>query len=68
MLVMAMTAGFNASKNSDGPAYHAAPNGFVGGGSPEFHPKRTKYKGWMREHRRTDRGHGYNKHRIHASR
>jgi hypothetical protein len=44
------------------------PNGYIGGGSPFFIPKRTKFKGYMREASRTDRGHGYNKHRIHALR
>lgn len=33
-----------------------------------FMPHRTKFKGYMREASRTDRGHGYNKHRIHALR
>ena len=30
-----------------------------GGYNPEFHPKRTKFKGWMRENRRCT----FNKHR-----
>ncbi len=28
--------------------YHYA----IGGGNPEFHPRRTRFKGWQRENRR----------------
>ena len=41
-----------------------APNGYVGGGSPIFISQPKKIKGYMRENRRTDRGHGYNKRRL----
>lgn len=27
-------------------------------GTPDYNPKKTKFKGYMREQRRTDRGHG----------
>lgn len=33
-----------------------------------YFPSRSKFRGYMRESRRTDRGHGYNKHHIIASR
>lgn len=39
-------------------------NGYVGGGSPIFIPKRTKHKGIMREQRRTGRGHGKMKYKF----
>ena len=51
-MVLALTAGFNAAKNNSTPS-HAMPNGYIGGGSPIFIPRHGKFKGWMRERRRS---------------
>lgn len=44
------------------------PNGYIGGSSPIYITRHGKLKGYMKEAHRTDRGHGYNKRRIHALR
>jgi hypothetical protein len=50
-MVLALTAGFNAMKNG-GTSSPGLANGYVGGGSPIYIPRRTRFKGYMRENRR----------------
>ena len=51
-MVLALTAGFNAVKNGGSNA-PAMPNGYIGGSSPIYIPRHGKFKGWMRENRRS---------------
>lgn len=50
-LILMMSAGFSAMRNSGG-VQKTAPNGYVGGGSPIYIPRRGKLKGYMKENRK----------------
>ena len=47
-MILALSSVF-ASKNA--PMAHV-PSGYLGGGSPIFIPRRSKFKGYMRENRK----------------
>lgn len=48
-MVLALSSVFASTKH---PPMAAAPNGYVGGGSPIFISRPTRFKGYMRENRR----------------
>jgi hypothetical protein len=53
-LIMVMTAGLYSMKHG-GDSYpsHNTTNGYIGGGSPIYYPRRTHFKGYQRENRRS---------------
>lgn len=46
-VIMAMLM---SGQSVEGPRFRGAS---INGYNPEFHPRRTKFKGWMRENRRS---------------
>ena len=48
-MIIGLSSIFNQTKH---PPMAAAPNGYVGGGSPIFISAPSKFKGYMRENRR----------------
>jgi hypothetical protein len=52
-MILAMSAGFAAITKGGSTQLHGSPNGFIGGGSPIYTPRRGMFKGYMRENRRS---------------
>ena len=49
-MIMMFTSVFHSGKKS---VQRNMPNGYAGGDSPIFIPRRTRFKGYMRENRRS---------------